>query len=133
MSLLLDTHVLIWWQAGGERLSLVGRRAIDTADAVLVSPVSLWEVATLHRRRRHELDREPQAWTRDLLRTPGIVVASLSPEAATWAGSLDEDFPGDPIDRLLYATARDLRVPLLTKDERLHAYGATARHVELVW
>lgn len=73
------------------------------------------------------------SWTRDLLATPGIAEAPLSPEAAAWAGLLADAFPGDPIDRLLVATARDLRVPLVTKDERLHAYAAGAREVQLIW
>lgn len=133
MIVLLDTHVLVWWQAGGGRLSTSARRVIESAEAILVSPLSMWEVATLHRRGRLELDRDPLAWAGDLLRTPRLAEAPLSPEAATWAGTLAEDFPGDPIDRLLYATARDLRVPLVTKDERLHAFGAAVREVQLLW
>jgi PIN domain nuclease of toxin-antitoxin system len=133
MIALLDTHVLVWWQAGGARLSPAARRAIESADHVLVSPLTLWEVATLHRRGRLELDRDSMAWTRDLLRTTGIAEAPLSAAAAAWAGNLPDEFPGDPIDRLLFATARDLRVPMVTKDERLHAYAATAREVRLIW
>ena len=133
MTVLLDTHALVWWQAGGERLSAEARRAIEAADSVLISPLTLWEVATLHRRGRLLLDRDPMAWTRDLLRAARIAPAPLSPEAATWVGSLVDDFPGDPIDRLLYATARDLRVPLVTKDQRLHAYAIGSREVELIW
>ena len=45
--MLLDTHGILWWQAGGERLSAVARRAIAAAQLLLVSPVSCWEVALL--------------------------------------------------------------------------------------
>jgi PIN domain nuclease of toxin-antitoxin system len=131
--LLLDTHTLVWWQAGGDRLSRVARRAIEGAESILVSPLTPWEVATLQRRGRLELDRDPMDWARDLLRTPGISEAPLTPAAATWAGTLQDHFPGDPIDRLLYATARDLRVPFVTKDERLQAYASSARDVDVVW
>jgi PIN domain nuclease of toxin-antitoxin system len=133
VTLLLDTHALVWWQAGGDRLSPAAQRAIEAADTVLVSPLTLWEVATLQRRGRLQLDRDPLDWARDLLRTPGIDEAPLTAAAATWAGTLDDRFWGDPIDRLLYATARDLRVPLVTKDERLHAYAATAGDVDIIW
>lgn len=133
MTILLDTHVLVWWQAGGERLSRPGARAIDRADTVLVSPLSCWEVATLHRRGRIALDRDPALWIRDLLRSERIAVATLSPEAAALAGMLPDDFPGDPIDRLLYATANDWRVPLVTKDERLRAFASAAGDVATVW
>jgi PIN domain nuclease of toxin-antitoxin system len=133
MTLLLDTHALIWWHAGGGRLSETARRAIDDADSILVSPITCWETATLHRLGRVVLDREPLVWVGDLFRESRIVVAPLSPEAATWAGLLGEAFPGDPIDRLLYATARDRRVPLVSKDERLREFAAAAGDVDVVW
>ena len=50
MRLLLDTHALIWWLAGDEKLSLRARDAIaDEANAVAVSAASAMEVATKHR------------------------------------------------------------------------------------
>jgi PIN domain nuclease of toxin-antitoxin system len=133
VSVLLDTHVLLWWQAGGERLSQAADRAIDLADAILISPLSCWEVATLHRLGRVRLDRDPVSWVRDLLQGERIATAGLSPEAATWAGDLGPSFPGDPIDRLLYATARDHRVAFVSKDERLRAFASTTREVDVVW
>ena len=45
--ILLDTHVLLWWQADGTRLSRDAQRAIDRAESILVSPVSFWEVGLL--------------------------------------------------------------------------------------
>ncbi len=45
MSLLLDTHVVLWWQRDDRRLKREARRAIATADIVWVSAVSAWEVA----------------------------------------------------------------------------------------
>ena len=44
MNLLLDTHVLIWWDEG-RRIAAESRRAIEQADAVYVSAASAWEVA----------------------------------------------------------------------------------------
>jgi PIN domain nuclease of toxin-antitoxin system len=41
---LLDTHVLIWWDAGA-RLSAAAMKAIRTADDVFVSSASAWELA----------------------------------------------------------------------------------------
>ncbi len=62
-----------------------------------------------------------------------VVEAALTTEAAALAGGLPTHFPGDPIDRLLYATARDHRVPLVTKDERLRGFARSTRDVEVVW
>ena len=133
MTPLLDTHVVLWWQAGGDRLSREAKRIVDAATALLVSPLSWWEVATLERLGRLNLDRSATSWVRDLLQDRRIASAQLSPEAAVWAGSLGEEFQGDPIDRLLYATARDLRVPLISKDERLHDYAQGRGEVDVLW
>ena len=45
MTLLLDTHVVIWWGLNSRALRTDARRAIATADHVLVSAASAWEVA----------------------------------------------------------------------------------------
>jgi PIN domain nuclease of toxin-antitoxin system len=100
---------------------------------VLISALSLWEVATLQRLGRIELERDPAAWATDLLLVDRLAVATLSSEAAMWAGQIDESFPGDPIDRLLYATARDLRIPLVTKDEALHGFAGSTGDVAIDW
>lgn len=134
MTVLADTHVLLWWLAGGGRLSRSADRAIDDASRVLVSPISCWEVGTLERQGRIRLDRPVSNWVAALLDDPRTAVAALSAEAAAWAGSIADDrFPGDPADRLIYATARELRVPLVSKDERLHAFAALDGAVRVVW
>lgn len=133
MSVLLDTHVLLWWKGDPARLSRLARRTLARELPVLVSPVSFWEIATLLRLGRVELDRDLYAWMSDLL-AEEIDLAPLSAEAAADAGSWPGDeFPGDPADRLIYATARDLRVPLLSKDERMLAAGHARGDVSVIW
>jgi PIN domain nuclease of toxin-antitoxin system len=132
--ILLDTHIILWWQAGGERLSLTARRAIAAADTVLVSPVSCWEIALLATKGRIELDRDPSVWIQDFLQTERVGVAELTPTAAVAAARLPAaGFPGDTADSFLYATARERDVPFLTKDERLRAHARTARDLRVVW
>lgn len=134
MTVLLDTHALLWWQAGGDRLSSAAAEAIRDAERILISPLSCWEITTLERQGKIGLDRDPLTWVQALFRTPGIQTADLSPTAAAWAGSIDSSrFPGDPIDRMLYATAMDLRVPLVSKDERLTAFARLEGTVHVVW
>ena len=133
MTLLLDTHVLLWWQAGGERLSRTATAAIEDAELIYVSPLTFWEVATLRRLGRVGLDRDLGSWVADLLRGARISTAPLTPQAAAWAGDLPAGFPGDPIDRLLYATSRDLRVPFVSKHEELRAFADATGDVRIVW
>lgn len=131
--ILLDTHAVLWWQAGGDRLSVRAAREIARADTVLVSPVSCWEIATLLRKGRILLDRDLSTWVRDLLDADQVQVATLSPEAGSTAGGLGEAFPGDPVDRLLWATASSLLVPLVTKDRAIRQFAAEAGDVRVVW
>jgi len=131
---LLDTHAILWWQADTGRLSRNAEQAIETAEMLLVSPLTCWEIATLARQGRVALDREPAAWIGRLFREPRVALAPLTTEAAVWAALLDRlTFPGDPIDRLIYATAHDLRFPLVTKDEKLRAYASGAGDVDVIW
>lgn len=129
---LVDTHALLWWQSGAERLSSVGRRAIESASRVLVSPISCWEVAMLVSKGRVELDRPVATWVNDLLGEQGPArPAALTPSIAVVAGTL-EDFHGDPADRLILATARVGSFALVTKDRRLRQ-AAPSAEVEVIW
>lgn len=134
MRVLLDTHTILWWQADTHRLSDEAERTIRDATALYISPLSCWEISSLHRQGRVALDRAPGAWVDALLHIAGVALAPLTSEAAVWAGQLDgATFPGDPIDRLIYATALDLRIPLVSKDEQLRAYATAAGDVDVIW
>jgi PIN domain nuclease of toxin-antitoxin system len=98
----------------------------------LVSSVSAWEIGTLVRKRRLSLAPDPLSWIRRFLLQPGVRAVELTMEAAALSASLPEPFHGDPADRLLVATARDLGAALATRDERILAYAAKTRSVEVL-
>jgi PIN domain nuclease of toxin-antitoxin system len=129
---LLDTHALLWWKAGSSRLTASALARVHQASTVLVSPISCWEVGMLVEKNRIKLDRPTSAWVRDLIDGDGVEVAELTPAIAVVAAELPE-FPGDPADRFLYATARHRATPLLSKDRRLHTYAAADRSVTVLW
>ncbi len=123
MTVLLDTHAWLWWCSEPGRLGAAGRRAIAEAGTIAVATISCWELAMLVVRGRIALDREPRRWIREALARPGVLAVPLSPTAAVEAALLAEgEFPGDPADRILYATARELGAPLVSKDEALAAF-----------
>ncbi len=124
MTVLLDTHVWIWWVADPKRLSQQAAEAIADAGTLLVASISCWEVAMLAAKRRIEFDRPAERWIRQALARPGLRSVSLTPGVATAAGLLPESFPGDPADRLIYATARAEGAELLTRDRRLRQFDA---------
>ena len=119
----LDTHAVLWWASEPSLLSTAARRAIDRAARVGV-PVAAWfEIATLVRRGRLELDGPVEDWCRRVGALPRVEELAVEPADALLAGSLpDQDFPGDPGDRLIYAAARARGAALITADRRLRAY-----------
>ncbi len=76
----------------------------------------------LVRRGRLTLDRDVRTWVQAALAPQSI--AELAPSAATAAraGLLENPFPGDPADRLIYATAVGRDTQLITADRAIRAY-----------
>ncbi|HQQ77157.1 MAG TPA: type II toxin-antitoxin system VapC family toxin [Thermoanaerobaculia bacterium] len=128
--ILLDTHAWIWWAAETpRRLSARARRAIADSPSVGVSAISAWEVAMLVAKGRLELDRDVLVWIRQALSLPRVTLVPLTPEIAVRSTRLGDGFPGDPADRILVATARELGAQLVTKDRALRRVEG----VRIVW
>lgn len=122
--IVLDTHTWLWQVAAPERLSARARAAIEAADQLGVCAISCWEVAMLERRGRIALDRDVRDWVGRALGTDRVVPLALSPEIAVDAALIPDEFPGDPADRIVYATARAHAARLVTKDAALRRYDA---------
>jgi PIN domain nuclease of toxin-antitoxin system len=124
---LLDTCAIIWMvqeqPMAAAALSAIGQAA--ATGSVLVSPVSAWEVGLLATRRRQPLTFRPTpvTWIERLLARPGIRAVPLPHTVAVSAALLPGELHGDPADRMLIATARELGVPLLTRDRRILDYA----------
>jgi PIN domain nuclease of toxin-antitoxin system len=81
-------------------------------------------------RRRLELDRPVRICIADVVRAHEIHALAPSLSIAVRAGSLDAaEFPGDPGDRLIYATAVEHGARIASADERLHV----ADPARVVW
>ena len=123
MRILVDTHALLWWLAGSDRLSAVAHGAIaDDANEILVSAASAWEIATKHR-----LGRLPgaAAVAEDVigcLLDQGFQPLAITVSDGERAGRL----PGpvrDPFDRMLIAQALTLDVAMVSIEEPFDRYG----------
>ena len=122
MTALLDTHVLIWWLNDSNRLSLAQQEVVASASAespLLVSDISLWEVATLHSLGRIQLTIPLRAWLDKAVAPPLVRRHGISPAIASELATLPDSFHRDPADRILVATARGLGATLLTQDRRI--------------
>ncbi len=122
MRALLDTHVLIWWLDDPARLSAAQRRVVGTASPaspLLLSDISLWEVATLHGLGRIDLTIPLREWLDKAVAPPLVRRHGVSPAIASELAALPDSFHRDPADRILVATARVLGATLLTQDRRI--------------
>ncbi len=119
-TVLLDSHVVHWWSAEPARLSKVASLAVEQADELVVAAVTWFELAWLAEHERIRLTIPMRSWLQLLaehVRTVGI-----TPSVAATAVSLPSSFPGDPADRLIYATAVEHGWGLVTKDRRLRSH-----------
>lgn len=129
-AVLLDTCAVIWL-ANGDRLRQQAMDAIVAAGlsgGILVSPVSAWEVGLLARPRGRpgvplQFLPDPKAWFARVMAGPGIRPAPFTPDIAIDASQLPGEVHGDPVDRMIVATARQLGVPVITRDARILAYA----------
>ena len=122
MTALLDTHVLLWWLTGGARLSPAQREVVASASAatpLLVSDISLWEIAMLHSLGRIRLSVPLRDWLEQAVAQPLVRRQGISPAIAAELAALPDSFHRDPADRILVATARVLGATLLTQDRRI--------------
>lgn len=122
MTALLDTHILIGWLNDVSRLSPEQREVIESAGAdspLLVSDISLWEVATLYDLGRIRLTVPLREWLAKAVAPPLVRRQGISPAIATELAALPDSFHRDPADRILVATARVFGATLLTHDRRI--------------
>jgi PIN domain nuclease of toxin-antitoxin system len=126
---LLDTHIAIWLETGDERLRRATLELIEdcwrNGGTILLSAVSVWEIAQLIYRGRIELDRPLEAWVERFVDRPGVEVLPLSHLAASRAYRLDGLEQSDSADRLLIATAIERGCPLATYDARIARFSDT--------
>jgi len=126
--LVLDTHVWVWLLEGVTDLKASARRRIEAAahdGGLLVSAISVWEVAMLEAKGRLTFDQDCSAWVKEALLAPGIMLAPIEPEIAVASTRLPADFHGDPADRIIVATARAHGYTLVTADSAILAYAKT--------
>src|SRR5687767_12498234 len=122
MSVLLDTHVFLFWLNGSGSLTAAQERAMAEASPdspLLVSDISLWEIAVLVRRGRISLRLPLRDWLEAAVAPPLVRRVPISPAVAAEVASLPDSFPRDPADRIIAASARVLGAHLATRDHRI--------------
>src|SRR5271169_1496436 len=118
--ILLDTHVVAWAADDLKRLSRNAASAIRRArrgGGLAVSGITLWELAQLVARGRVQVFGSVETSVRALIED--MTVIPITPEIAALAMQFPDDYPHDPVDRIIGATARAEGMILVTRDERI--------------
>jgi PIN domain nuclease of toxin-antitoxin system len=132
---LLDTHIWVWYVEGDRarfspRIEPVVEAAVERGD-LLVSAISVWELAQLDTLGRLELSLDVRVWVARALAFPGVRLKGISPAIAIESTRLPGAPHRDPADRMLIATARLTGATLVTCDTRVLAYAAHG-HVSVI-
>jgi PIN domain nuclease of toxin-antitoxin system len=120
-AVLLDTHVVHWWSAEPRRVSGPASAVLDQAEELVVAAISWFELAWLAKHERIVVNIPIRSWLLGLaaqVRTIGI-----TPVIADTAVALPSSFPGDPADRLIFATAIEHGLRLVTKDQAIRGHA----------
>lgn len=127
MDLLLDTHALIWFLNGDEKLSGKGKIAIeDINNTKFVSLASIWEIAI-----KISLDKfrftKGFKFFLDMVKRNGFEILPITFEHAMVLSTL-EFIHRDPFDRLIIAQCKSDKLVLLTKDDAIRKYS-----IQTIW
>ena len=125
--LVLDTHIWLWLESDPGRLDEPARSRIEQAarlGTLWVSVMSVWEIGMLVAKDRIRLSMPVDEWVRQASLTPGMQMLGIIPEIALESTRLPDSPHGDPVDRLLMASARVHNLTLVTADEKILVYSA---------
>lgn len=120
--ILLDTCTIIWDAIDPGKLSSRAIKAINRAeqqDALIISDISIWEIAMLVKKGRIEIDTNAANFINLFLQSRHISVVQISPEIAELSTNFGANVSSDPADRLIAATSVICNAQLLTADRNL--------------
>ncbi len=119
-TLLIDTHVWLWWILGQNELSNKERAALDAMAASGTPPaiaaISLWEAQMLLSKNRLRIDEPLTHWLPTAAAPEVVSIIAMDVRVILALDNLSANFHGDPADRIIVASAKALGLPLATHD-----------------
>lgn len=127
MKVLLDTHTLIWFTEGTERLSTKAKSEIDTvSNTKFISIVSLWEIVIKSSNDKLEFKRS-MIELNHFLSLNQIQILTITTDHLNTLSSLPFHHK-DPFDRLLIAQAISENLTIISADRHFGVYP-----VQVIW
>lgn len=128
MTVLIDTHAILWWLVDDKRLSKTARRVLeDSSHRRLVSFASLWEIAIKMSAGKLSVRNLSFAEIVAQLRTYEFNFLPVRTGDLEQLASLPWHHR-DPFDRMLIAQSIEDGIPLMTADEWVADY-----ELSIVW
>jgi PIN domain nuclease of toxin-antitoxin system len=133
MSVVADTHTIIWYLRSPEKLSTNAVNALDNAlnngESIFISAISLVEINYLV-----EKNRIPTSSLEQLLQLiddplVNLVVIPLDTPVAKAFTQIPRKIVPEMGDRIIAATALYLGLPLVTKDHKI----SNLSNIQIVW
>ena len=123
MSVLLDSHVWIWWLTGQKDLPRKKKELLDglarEGEPPFLAAISLWEAQMLYRKARLQLEMDFSVWLSQASDPSVVRVLPLDTSVVLALDKLPERFHGDPADRIIVATAKAHGLELMTEDKEI--------------
>ena len=123
--LLLDTHVWVPLALGAKKFDAKAARRLERAadeGSLLLSAISVWEVAMLSDAGRLRLPPTAAEWARTAVQAARVSLVPVDFDVAVDAGR-QSAMHGDPADRIIFATAAVRGATLVTADQKLLAHA----------
>lgn len=130
--IVLDTHAWIWFASNPELLSKKAQKKVEAAmeeKGVLISSISVWEIALLVAKKRLKLKLDVMDWVAKSEILPFIQFIPVTNAIAIKAVNLPGPLHSDPADRIIIATALSAGAALVTKDKKISSYS----HIKTIW
>ncbi len=122
MTLLLDTHVLLWMNAAPELLNAaVLERLNEPGVRIFISAATVLELSIKVARGKLSLGHSVESFLGDRMRRDQLIELPMTHRHAIEVGRLEWHHK-DPFDRILVAQARCDDLTLVTGDERILRY-----------
>ena len=127
MRLLLDTCTFLWLAGGGSLTAAAAFAIRDPGNEVLLSAVSVWEIASKHKAGRLPLPEPPDQLIPTERRLRGVAALAFDEESALQVLRLPP-LHRDPFDRMLISQAIAHGLAIVTPDPSIAQYP-----VRVIW